>query len=509
MNLVIGVANGLQYLHSQGIIHGNLCTRKVLMNSNGTPLVSGYEVSMTLQHPFTTSPPAAPIRYAAPELLSPRSRTIPNQTQSADVYSFVMVMLEVMSGLQPYHHLPTEHSVFIHIVRGGRPTRTHLDPTAITNGIWDFMSTLWNLEPSSRPGLSDVIGELVKIRDADPGESRSTVGKSEQQTTSENLHHISSSGSEASDTLGDIALPEVHGRDLKGRVTQDDQYPFAGGGNSNIYRGKLVRSNGRKIRVAIKMLRMSDDGSGQVEDILRRLKREVDVWARLKHKNLLPFIGVCDDLARWPVLVSPFYKFGHVGTYIKKHPSVDRYFLARGIASGLQYLHAHEIIHGDLKVQNVLVDKRGSPSICDFGVSKILNHRGFTTSNVGTASYMAPELFFVLDGDTADASLTLPRTTMSSDVYSFGLLVLELLTSEHPKGRPTRPIVTRNILSEMQPKRSDYDEDVVPQKVWLLLGRCWDFEAGMRPPISVVLKELDGFNTASTGKGTRRLALAG
>jgi hypothetical protein len=48
----------------------------------------------------------------------------------------------------------------------------------------------------------------------------------------------------------DSSLPDVRGRDLKGRVIQNDLYPFAGGGNSNIYRGKLTRSDGRKIRVS-------------------------------------------------------------------------------------------------------------------------------------------------------------------------------------------------------------------------------------------------------------------
>jgi serine/threonine protein kinase len=56
----------------------------------------------------------------------------------------------------------------------------------------------------------------------------------------------------------------------------------------------------------------------------QRLRREVDVWSRLKHKNILPFIGICDDLAPTPVLISPFYKFGHVGTYLRKHPDINR-----------------------------------------------------------------------------------------------------------------------------------------------------------------------------------------
>ncbi|KAJ7759445.1 kinase-like domain-containing protein [Mycena maculata] len=355
--------------------------------------------------------------------------------------------------------------------------------------MWRFLSSVWSQGPASRPTMSEVIQTFTYLAEKilSRNEEDSAPSLKASHESSHNEERNSSSGSEASDTLGDIALPEVHGRDLTGRVTQDDQYPFAGGGNSNVYRGKLTRSNGRKIRVAIKMIRIYDDGSGQLDEILRRLKREVDVWCRLKHKNVLPFIGVCEDIAPWPVLISPFYKLGHVGTYLRKNPSTNREELVRGVASGLQYLHAHDVIHGDLKVQNVLVDKRGAPCICDFGISKIMNRPGFTTSSVGTAPYMAPELFFVVDGPTLESS---PSTTKSSDVYSFGLLVLEILTSEPPKGRPPQPIITTKILADIRPKRVDYDMDKVSHEIWSVLDQCWSFEPHLRPVIFELQREL-------------------
>lgn len=161
--------------------------------------------------------------------------------------------------------------------------------------------------------------------------------------------------------------------------------------------------------------------------------------------------------------------------------------------------------------QNVLVDKHGTPCICDFGVSKIINRRGFTTSNVGTAPYMAPELFLVIDGTALEQS---PRTTKSSDVYSYALLVLEvcfhkstdsyclttmlqILTSEAPKGRPSKIIVTAEILAQLQPRRVDYDVDKVTSVMWSVLTRCWNFDPQLRPPISQVLRELDSTFRAS------------
>ncbi|KAF7345558.1 TKL/TKL-ccin protein kinase [Mycena venus] len=217
------------------------------------------------------------------------------------------------------------------------------------------------------------------------------------------------------------SFPEPYCRDLAGRITLEDRFPFASGGNSNIYRGQLLLSDGHLIRVAIKMIRFPDDND--VDQVGRRLRREVEIWRRLKHRNVLPFFGVCDDIAPRPMLISMFCHFGHIGTYLKTHPWADRDELVYGITSGLHYLHENDIVHGDLKQQNVLVDPSQVPCICDFGFSKIITCAGFTTLSVGTVPYLAPELFFVLDAENTNVSL--PRTTKYSDVYSFALLVLE------------------------------------------------------------------------------------
>ncbi|KAF8216901.1 kinase-like domain-containing protein [Mycena galopus ATCC 62051] len=490
LQIVTGITEGLVYLHSQEIIHGNLCTKKILINDAGLPLICSYGMFNILgPSAISTSLFSSPIRFAAPEYFSDVSRTSSIRTKAGDVYALSMVILEILSGLEPFHHLPTEHAVFMHILQGNRPIRTHLDPHVVTKRIWSFLTLLWNQDPSFRPAMPDVLASLMQIRNGEHMKDEVSEPGSPEATSAVDKEDNSSSGEETS--FEETSHPGFPGRDLKGRVKQDDPYPFAGGGNSNVYRGKLSRSDGTKIRVAIKMIRMSDDGSGQQELMLRRLKREVDVWSRLKHKNVLPFIGVCEDLAPLPVLISPFYKFGHVGKYLRKHPKVDRAKLSLGVGSGLQFLHDKKVVHGDLKVQNVLVDKHGVPCICDFGISKIVSLRGFTTSNVGTAPYMAPELFLVIDDyDSSSQESSAPCTTTSSDVYSFALLVLEILTAGPPKGRPTKPIVTRKTLSSLRPKRADYDEKRVSQRTWSILDGCWSFEPHLRPTVSELLSGL-------------------
>ncbi|KAF8130880.1 kinase-like domain-containing protein [Mycena galopus ATCC 62051] len=324
--------------------------------------------------------------------------------------------------------------------------------------------------------MHDVLVTLATIRIQDECENEYSVSspcivpsKIRLPYSARCMPKIISSGEE---TTFETSAPQL--RDLHGLIKQDDAYPFAGGGNSNIYRGKM-NIDGRRIR----------------EEMLRRLKREVEIWRDLKHQNILPFIGVCEDLAPLPVLISPFCKFGHIANYLKKNPGVHKEELVLGVASGLQFLHDNQVVHGDLKVQNVLVNKRGVPCICDFGISKILSRRGYTTSNVGTAPYMALELFFVVDGLGTSSQASSPgSTTKSSDVYSFGLLVLEILTAEPPKARPHQPIVTAKILASLRPKWGDYDERNVSERTWSVLDRCWAFDPLVRPNISEVLSDL-------------------
>ncbi|KAF7336050.1 Glycoside hydrolase family 76 protein [Mycena sanguinolenta] len=480
--MAIGVASGLAYLNSQGIVHGNLCTKKILINAAGSPVICGYGMSKTIgQAASATSLFTSSIRFTAPECFSDKGNVT---SASADIYSLSMATLEILSGLQPYHELPAEHAIFMHVIRGGRPSRAHLDKTVITSHIWKFLVSAWNQEPSLRPDAAKFLADLIQIRrlhGPDDTEEIDEAGASQVVPRNENEER-SSSGEEI--FFEDMSLPDLHGRDLTGRVVQDDKHPFAGGGNANIYRGKLIRSGGRKIRVAIKLLRVSEDAN----DVMSRLRREVEVWSKLKHKNVLPFIGVCNDIAPYPVLISPFYKFGHVETHVKKNPSINKHALVHGVASGLQYLHENDIVHGDLKVQNVLVDKRGAPCICDFGISKIINRHGFTTFTNGTAPYMAPELFFVIDAKSQDSAS--PSTTKQSDVYSFALLALEILTSAPPKGRPKRPILTAKTLQALRPKRADYNLSDVPSEMWSVLDRCWAFVPQRRPAISKVLDSL-------------------
>ncbi|KAJ6475618.1 kinase-like domain-containing protein [Mycena sanguinolenta] len=163
-----------------------------------------------------------------------------------------------------------------------------------------------------------------------------------------------------------------------------------------------------------------------------RLKREVNIWSNLKHPNIL---GVYDIGTPLSIFLHPFCRFGHIGNYLKTH--LGEAPRMHGIAVGLQYLH-NNVVHGDLKMTNVPVDKCRIPNVRDFGVSQIVGEAGFTT-------YLAPELF-VPDTDMETPQLE-PHPTKCSDVYFFAYLALDVPTPSSPPAKMGTPIVSRKDLA--------------------------------------------------------------
>ncbi|KAJ7029672.1 kinase-like domain-containing protein [Mycena alexandri] len=227
----------------------------------------------------------------------------------------------------------------------------------------------------------------------------------------------------------------------------------------------------------------------------QRLTREVNVWCKLKHPNILPFLGVYDIGHDLPVLISPYYKSGHIKGYLKRHPHqyVHRHKLVRDVAFGLKYLHHCGVVHGDLKPENILIDQHGVACICDFGISRISNIKGFTTSNrAGTRVYMAPELF---EDQLGPSERPGPRTTFESDAWAFGLVSLGILT-QFPLLTPVAALspfllIPRGDLENLlRPSQGQYGS--VPLEMWRVLERCWISDPGLRPTVTTLLEEMDG-----------------
>ncbi|CAM0879072.1 unnamed protein product [Alopecurus aequalis] len=192
------------------------------------------------------------------------------------------------------------------------------------------------------------------------------------------------------------------------------------GGFGPVYKGYFPDG----IEIAVKRLD-SDSDQGFIE-----FKNEVELIAKLQHRNLVRLMGCCSQ-GKEKVLVYEYLPNKSLDFFIfdeDRKVLLDwdkRFTIIVGIAEGLLYLHKHSrlrVIHRDLKPSNILLDSEMNAKISDFGLAKIFssnnNEENTTRKVVGTYGYMAPEY--------ASHGLF----SIKSDVFSFGVLVLEILSGK-------------------------------------------------------------------------------
>ncbi|XP_059660550.1 G-type lectin S-receptor-like serine/threonine-protein kinase SD1-1 isoform X2 [Cornus florida] len=218
----------------------------------------------------------------------------------------------------------------------------------------------------------------------------------------------------------DLELPLF---DISTILVATDKFSFKNkigeGGFGPVYKGELP--NGQEI--AIKRLSQS---SGQG---LKEFKNEVILIAKLQHRNLVKLLGCCIQ-GEERILIYEYMSNKSLNYFIfdkngrRLLPWKKRFNIILGIARGLLYLHQDSrlrIIHRDLKASNILLDKEMDPKISDFGIARIFGGEQTeekTMRVIGTYGYMSPE--YAMSG----------HFSVKSDAFSFGVLVLEIISGQ-------------------------------------------------------------------------------
>ncbi|KAG5234970.1 L-type lectin-domain containing receptor kinase [Salix suchowensis] len=263
------------------------------------------------------------------------------------------------------------------------------------------------------------------------------------------------------------------------------------GGNGKVYKGVLPGGT----EVAVKRISHENDGT-------REFLAEISSLGRLKHRSLVGLRGWCKRDRGLFMLVYDYMENGSLEKRVfdcdenRLLSCEERIRILKDVASALLYLHEgwdSRVLHRDIKASNVLLDKDMNGRLGDFGLARVHGHGQVpsTTRVVGTIGYMAPEV--VRSG----------RATAQADVFSFGVLILEVMCGRRPteEGKPT--LVESvwqlrmqgkllNAMDERLKARGDqFDEGEVERMLHLGL-LCAYPDSKVRPTMRQVVKIMEG-----------------
>jgi len=211
---------------------------------------------------------------------------------------------------------------------------------------------------------------------------------------------------------------------------------------------------------------------------IKRFYKELTVWQRLNHPNVVPSLGAASDIAEL-CAVSPWMPGGDLLQYLQKRPEANRLAIMIGAADGLSYLHFNDVIHGDLKGGNILFDSAGVPRIADFGISSItfnpVSNNASTPFNGFSLRWAAPEILEAPNDESR-------RPTKMSDVYAFGMVAIETFTGKIPFPDISDLNVQLLVMKGKRPsKPADASKLGLSSRAWKLVGECWNKKRDKRP----------------------------
>ncbi|GMT26608.1 hypothetical protein PFISCL1PPCAC_17905, partial [Pristionchus fissidentatus] len=207
---------------------------------------------------------------------------------------------------------------------------------------------------------------------------------------------------------------------------------------------------------------------------------ELAMLRKLEHANIVKFYGLA-KLYGQPALVLEFCDLtvrSVLSNYPLENAAVSRHALA--IARGIGYLHANKTLHRDLKPENVLIDSNGVAKLCDFGIARDFSDHSTLITVMGTRPYMAPEL------------IRNEKCSEKIDVWSFGILLWEMMTCR----RPYEGIDEGVLMYAIGKKKAQLPmpENGEIESLPLLLNRCWAEDPHDRASMERVIGLLANFS---------------